>query len=194
MEESILSTKEYDLIKKIADKDGTAFSDFYNMYSKFVYNRSLRIVCDRGEAEEVVQEVFLQIWNTAETYNSSRGELLSWVLNITKSRAIDKLRNTKFKKQTISIKEECPLLKCDFRIKTEEEVEKTLIIKSALENLPTDQKKAIEIVYYDGLTQFEAAEKLKIPVGTIKTRIRLAVLKLRVNLSPYFNDETVANF
>jgi len=194
MVQSFISISELDLIKKIADKDRFAFSEFYNRFFRVVFNRSLRIVGDVGEAEEVVQEVFLQIWNTADTYNSKRGEILSWIINITKSRAIDKLRNIKFKKHSITIKEEYLLLKYDFKTKTEENTEKSLIIKNALDNLPTEQKKVIEIVYYDGFTQIEAAKKLKIPIGTIKTRIRLAVLKLRADLSPYFNDEIIANF
>ena len=184
---------ESELISGIVHKDRSAFSELYNRFSQSVFKWSLKIVKDKGEAEEVVQEVFLQIWNTAATYNSNRGEIATWIINITRSRAIDKLRNSKFKKQNITIKEEILLLKYDTRIKFEEKSENRSIIKNALNKLPTEQKKAIETVYYDGLTHIEAAEKLKIPVGTIKTRIRLAVSKLRIALLPYFKDQLLSN-
>ena len=193
MDQGIEWMTESDLINRIVDKDRSAFSELYNRFSQSVFKWSLRIVKDKGEAEEVVQEVFLQIWNTAATYNSNRGEISTWIINITRSRAIDKLRNSKFKNQNITIKDEILLLKYDTRIKFEEKSQNRSIIKNALNKLPTEQKKAIEIVYYDGLTHIEAAEKLKIPVGTIKTRIRLAVSKLRIDLSPYFKDQLLSN-
>ena len=184
---------ESELIIKIADKDRSAFSELYNRFSASVFKWSLRIVRDRDEAEEVVQEVFLQIWKSAKSYNSERGEIATWIINITKSRSIDKLRNTKFKRKNISIGEEL-LTKKRSGLMTEEKTEDRNIIKNALEKLPAEQKRAIEIVFFGGFTHHEAAEKLQIPVGTIKTRIRLAVSKLRVDLSTYFNDRMISNY
>ena len=188
MEQSIAWMSQSDLIDRITDRDILAFSELYNRFSSTVFHRSMKILRDKGEAEEVVQEVFLQIWNTAETYNSNSGQISTWIINITRSRAIVKLRNTRFKKQIITIRDEFIQLKYDLRMKVQEKAENRVIIKNVLEKLPKEQKKAIKIVYYDGLTHLEAAEKLKIPVGTIKTRIRLAVSKLRIDLSPFFND------
>jgi RNA polymerase sigma-70 factor (ECF subfamily) len=143
---------------------------------------------DKEDAEEVVQEIFLQVWNKAYSYDSERGAVSTWILNIARSRSIDKLRTVGYRQRNIEIDEEKVNSNDDVSRIIEDREESKKVIRQALENLPDKQRIAIEIVYFEGFTHLEAAEKLNEPVGTIKTRIRLGVLKLKEKIMPYLED------
>jgi RNA polymerase sigma-70 factor (ECF subfamily) len=142
----------------------------------------------RDEAEEVVQEIFLQVWNKADSYDAERGAISTWIVNIARSRSIDKLRTLGFREHTSELDEERVNSKSDLSRIIEDREESRKIIQEALDSLPENQRIAIEMVFFEGLTHIETAEKLNEPVGTIKTRIRLGVAKLKEKISPYIGD------
>ncbi len=184
------SNRELDqeLIEQVKKRNRSAFKEIYSRFSQVTYNLSLRILRDKEDAEEVVQEIFLQVWNKAYTYDPDRGAVSTWVLNIARSRAIDKLRTMGYRDKNIEIDEEKVNSNVDLSRTIEEREKSKNIIKQALDSLPDNQRIAIELVYFEGLTHMEVAEKLDEPVGTIKTRIRLGVLKLKDKIMPYIED------
>lgn len=184
------SNRELDqaLIDRVKKGDKTAFKEIYSRFSQVTYNLALRILRDKEDAEEVVQEIFLQIWNKAYSYDSERGAVSTWVLNIARSRAIDKLRTVGYRDKNIEIDEEKVNSNVDMSRTIEDREESKNVIRQALDTLPDKQRIAIELVYFGGLTHLEAAEELKEPVGTIKTRIRLGVMKLKDKIMPYIED------
>lgn len=176
------------LINQVKQGDKTAFKEIYTRFSQVVYNLALRMLRDKEDAEEVVQEIFLQIWNKAYSYDSERGAVSTWILNIARSRSIDKLRTIRYRDRNIEIDEEKVNSNDDLSRIIEDREESKNVIRQALDSLPDKQRIAIEIVYFEGFTHLEAAEKLNEPVGTIKTRIRLGVIKLKEKIMPYIED------
>ncbi len=181
-------SKQSDLMVRVAKKDKAAFNQLYDRFSQVVYNLSFRILKDRGEAEEIVQEVFFQIWEKASSYDPGRGAESTWILNIARSRAIDKLRALGFMRFNAELDVEKINPKSDFHRITEGKEEKRTIIQAALDNLPEEQRVAVEMAYFEGFTHYEIAEMLNKPVGTIKTRITLGVARLRKQLVNYFPE------
>jgi len=176
------------LMSRVAKRDKAAFNELYSRFSQVVFNLSFRILKDRGEAEEIVQEVFFQIWEKATFYDPDRGAESTWILNIARSRAIDKLRALGFMRFNAELDVEKINPKSGFHRTTEGREEKRTIIQAALDSLPEEQRLAVEMAYFDGFTHYEIAEKLNKPVGTIKTRITLGVAKLRKQLVNYFPE------
>lgn len=182
------SINEKELLPKIAHKDEEAFSELYNRFSQVVYNLSYRVVKNTSDAEEVVQKVFIQIWNKAENYDSNRGAVSTWIMNITRSRAIDKIRSNKKNKTTISMDDTFLQFISPKGFIIEDASEKREIIKNALAEIPSEQKTVVETIYFEGFTHSEAADHLDIPIGTVKTRLRLGILKLKDLISPYIGE------
>jgi len=184
------SNRELDqqLIEQVKNGDNTAFKEIYSRFSQVVYNLALRMLRDKEDAEEVVQEIFLQLWNKAYTYDSERGAVSTWIINIARSRSIDKLRTLGYRERNTEIGEEKVNSNSDLSRIIEDREESKNVIRQALDSLPYKQRTAIELVYFEGLTHLEAAEKLDEPVGTIKTRIRLGVMKLKDKIMPYIED------
>ncbi len=180
--------KPSDLMVRVTKKDKAAFNQLYSRFSQVVFNLSFRILKDRGEAEEIVQEVFFQVWEKASSYDPNRGAESTWILNIARSRAIDKLRALGFMRFNVELDVEKINPKSDFHRTTEGKEEKRTIIQRALDNLPEEQRVAVEMAYFDGFTHYEIAERLNKPVGTIKTRITLGVARLRKQLVNYFPE------
>jgi len=179
---------DQELIELVTRGDKSAFKEIYSRFSQVTYNLALRMLRDKEDTEEVVQEIFLQIWNKAHSYNPERGAVSTWILNIARSRAIDKLRSVGYRNKNIEIDEEKVNSNEDLARNIEDKDESKNVIKQALKSLPEKQRTAIELVYFEGLTHVEAAEKLNEPVGTIKTRIRLGVMKLKDKIIPYIED------
>lgn len=184
------SNRELDqeLIEQVKKGDKTAFKSIYSRFSQVTYNLALRILKDKEDAEEVVQEIFLQIWNKAYSYDPGRGAVSTWVVNIARSRSIDKLRTVGYRNKNVEINEEKVNSNADLSRTIEDRDESKNVIRQALDSLPDKQRIAIELVYFGGLTHIEAAEELEEPVGTIKTRIRLGVMKLKDKITPYIED------
>ena len=188
MRKNSQSGTDHELIDRIKNRDKPAFKEIYSRFSQAVFNLAFRMLGNRGDAEEVVQDIFLQVWNKAPTYDRGRGAVSTWIINIARSRSIDKLRTLGYRNKNTEINEEKMSSNSDFSRILEDREEMKNVIEKALDKLPDTQRAAIEIVYFEGLTHIEAAEELNEPVGTIKTRIRLGVIKIKEDISPYIKE------
>ncbi len=156
-------------------------AELYDRHARPIYSLALRILGDETEAEDIVQEVFSQAWKQAARYNASRGAVGAWLLTLARSRAIDRLRAKRARPGDVSDERVAGQLvdagpPADLLVLSSEQVAR---VRAALDELPLLQRAAIELAYYEGLTHAEIADRLEQPLGTVKTRIRLAMLKLR---------------
>jgi RNA polymerase sigma-70 factor (ECF subfamily) len=169
------------LIERIVARDEHAVAELYDRHCRLLLGLILRILRDRSEAEEVLQEVFVLVWTRAETYNVSLGPPAAWLVRIARNRAIDRLRANAVRLRAVeSVPQpeaiETPEAKAGIS-------EQQRAVARALDTLPSDQRVLIEQAYFLGLTQSELAERFKLPLGTVKTRIRTGMLALRTQLS-----------
>lgn len=170
------------LLRAIAQKEEQALARLYDLYSSAVFGCLLRILGQREEAEEVLLEVFWQAWEQADRYDPERGAPFTWLFAIARSRALDRLRARQRRAATLKAagaqgwsdapQPDTPEVDVLFR-------ELRGQVLAALARLPAEQREAIELAYYGGLTQGEIAERTGIPLGTVKTRVRLGLLRLR---------------
>lgn len=173
------------LIGRVGRGDQGALEALYNETRRPVESTVHRIVGDWHAAEEVASEVYLQIWKKARVFNPARGTPLSWVLTIARHRAIDHIRAGKRTKEKESeLQESWVAVTGDDPEKDSCRVEISNRIQAALQELSSAQREAIETIYFDGLSHREAARRLNLPLGTIKTRIRLALARMRNQLRP----------
>jgi RNA polymerase sigma-70 factor (ECF subfamily) len=186
MSSKAASFPETELISRVGQRDKTAFSELYDRYSQLVMNVAWRILHEQQEAEDTVQEVFLQVWNDAATFDPNRGTVSSWLATISRSRAIDRLRSRKSRMIADPVAEEWHMTAKDpIAIgKPQEAIENQLLVSRAITSLTSEQRVAIEMAYFEGLSQSEIAETLKEPLGTVKTRIRSGLMKLKEMLAP----------
>lgn len=170
-----------ELIRKMAAGDTAAFARFYDRYAPLVYPLILRIVREPAEAADVIQEVFWETWQRAGDYDPARGTPEAWMVTRARSRAIDRVRSTRRRGDVFvtSPVEDAASLPSEPVRDPADRVEDQRTVRSALERLPDAQREVIELAYYAGLTQTEIAERLKQPLGTVKTRIRLGLTRLR---------------
>ena len=170
-------------LRRLAAGDGDAAARLYDRHARAVYSLALRIVNDEGDAEDVVQEVFAQAWRQAARYDASRGVVAAWLLMMTRSRAIDKLRSARARPDSRAVYDprvidEMPAVLRDAPSRIID-AENARLAQRALAELPLLQRLVIELAYYEGLTQREIADRLEQPLGTVKSRLRLGLLKLR---------------
>ncbi len=171
---------------RIRERDQMALEQLYDRYERVVYSFAYRIVNDAMAAEEVVQELFLRIWNYGERYEANQGKLTTWMFVITRNIAVDMLRRKSVRDKDAPIETEVLQQFTDETADTAQEVERRAEseeMKQALNVLSVDQKHVIELIYYQGLTQQEVAEKHGIPLGTVKSRVRLAMKQLKRRLT-----------
>ena len=168
-------------LEKTAGGDDRAFASFYEESSRLVHSVAMRFLADKADADEVTLDVFTQVWRSASVFDAKRGTVTAWLVTMARSRAIDKLRSvaSKMRKQE-SIDEGFELAE---RRDTPEQT--TLLnqrrrkVKSALAKLPVDQSRAINLAYFEDLSHQEISDRLKLPLGTVKTRIRMGIMRLR---------------
>jgi RNA polymerase sigma-70 factor, ECF subfamily len=177
------------IVERLVRGDGAALEELYDRYGRAVYSFSLRMLGDVQSAEELTQEVFVKLWRQAQSYQQSRGAFLTWLLSITHNMAIDEIRRRKRRPLVLDGQDEDgPLLILpDTRTDVEHSAWLTTLqsyVRDALAEIPAAQRQAIELAYFGGLTQREIAERLGEPLGTVKTRMRLGMLKLRDLLGP----------
>jgi RNA polymerase sigma-70 factor (ECF subfamily) len=167
-----------ELARKVAARDRTAFLALYDRYAARVYGLCLRMLQEPSAAEEVSQETFLKLWSRAGQFDPRRGALLSWLLTIARRSALDRLRREARRPlyQPADVEELFEQI-ADPSSETEEARWRSL--RLALQQLPREQRAAIELAYYQGLSHREIAEFLDTPLGTVKTRIRLGMQRLR---------------
>lgn len=170
-------------MKQLAAGDQTAFAAFYDATSASVFGIVLRVLRDRAQAEEVTQEVFLEAWRTAARYDAQQGTPAAWVNTIAHRRAIDRVRSVERSAQRDQrhAEGEQAMSSPDTSdvVVARAEGER---VRAALQRLPEAQRTALSLAYFDGHTQREVAELLDVPLGTVKTRMRDAMKKLRVHL------------
>jgi RNA polymerase sigma-70 factor (ECF subfamily) len=173
------------LVALMAKGDRTALAQLYDRLAGPVYSLVYRMLGDGAEAQDLSQEVFLQLWTTAETYEPGRGSVFSWVITLARNRAIDRLRMRRRRTELLSGAaldlQPAPLQESDGAA-TLDAREDSATVRAALAGLPVDQRQAIELAYFSGLTQQEIAARLREPLGTIKARIRRGLLRLRQEL------------
>jgi RNA polymerase sigma-70 factor (ECF subfamily) len=171
------------LVRLIAQAQSEALGELYDRYSRLVFSLALRAVGNQGIAEEVTQDTFLRIWERASTYRSDQGKVVTWMLSITRNRSIDILRYQKVRPDAHSISwDENPFFDPAGTDNVEGEAESRQQrhrVRQALLQLPEEQRAALALAYFKGYTQEQIAVSLGEPLGTVKTRIRLAMQKLR---------------
>jgi RNA polymerase sigma-70 factor (ECF subfamily) len=188
---SLREQERLTLIRRIATGDQSALADLYDTMSRQVYGLVIRIVSDSGAAEEVTLEVFTQVWRQASLYDLSRGTPSAWLCTLARSRAIDRLRSgAQERRRAEPIESVSSTAAADGADPeaTAADSERRARVQTALEQLPAEQREAIELAYFGGFSHSEIAERLGQPLGTVKTRIRLAMVRLREALVDYRED------
>ena len=175
------------LIERIVARDEAAVAELYDRHCRLLFGLILRVIRDRSEAEEILQEVVVLVWTRAQTYNVSLGPPAAWLVRIARNRAIDRLRANAVRLRAVeSAPEPEPADNPESRAGVSEQQR---AVMRALESLPAEQRVLIEQAYFLGLTQSELAERFKLPLGTVKTRIRTGMLALREQLSKVFIEQ-----
>ena len=170
-----------DLIREMAEGDRDAFARFYDRHARQVYPLIARIVRDPADAADVLQEVFWEAWQSAASYDPGRGTPEAWIFMRARTRAIDRVRAVRRRGETFvaPVDERVAAAAVDPGGDAAERAEDRDLVLGALGHLPDTQREVLELAYYGGLTQTEIAERLKQPLGTVKTRIRLGLERLR---------------
>jgi RNA polymerase sigma-70 factor (ECF subfamily) len=178
------------LVERVATGDQSAMAALYDATNRFTYSLILRVLGDMGSAEEVLIDVYTQIWRQAASYDANRGAPLAWMATIARSRAIDRLRSgwqDQHRKESLDVLGDAPANAAS----PEESAaasERQRFVREALNLLTPEQRRVIELAYYSGLSHSEIAEKLNQPLGTVKTRTRLGMMKLREALAPLLGE------
>jgi RNA polymerase sigma-70 factor, ECF subfamily len=172
------------LVKRFLQRDVSAFEELYERHSRMVYGLVLRIVHQASTAEEVVQDIFLQLWRNASQYDISRGPFLPWLLTLARNRALDQLRlkSERQRRREEQTEELPPVVTApDFEHSLDAKRRATRV-RELIASLQPQQKRAIELAYFEGLSHSEIAAKLQEPLGTVKSWIRNGLLKLKEGL------------
>jgi RNA polymerase sigma-70 factor (ECF subfamily) len=177
-----LSGGDLETVRRMASGDPAAVGELYDRHARAMYSLGCRILSDASEAEDVVQEVFSQAWRQADRYDAERATVAGWLLMMTRTRSIDRLRARQVR----------PAVTGDAEAKLQQQrdpspgpeaaavtSDSVARMRTAFAELSEGQRQAIELAYFGGLTQADIAEQLREPLGTVKTRIRTALLKLR---------------
>lgn len=170
------------LIAQVASGDSHALEQLYGRYGRVVYGLALRILNSAEQAEDVAQETFWRVWRRAATFDAGSGQFSPWLFGIARNLCIDELRRRQTRPATTPVEEQVLLAVPDAQPAVEDltwEAERRRLITIALSELPADQRQVIELAYFGGLSQREIAQQLDNPLGTVKTRIRLALQKLK---------------
>lgn len=184
------SVDDSTLVERMAERDEKALSELYRRYSSMLLGLSRRILGSTEDAEEVLQEVFVQAWSQAHRYDSKRASASTWLVLLTRSRSIDLLRNRKVRRRTAD-----NAGREQFQHHTSPEGASNVLsderrqrMTSAMADLPQEQRQVLEFSFFRGLTQRQISEQTGIPLGTVKTRTLLAMRKLRVALEDEVNQ------
>jgi RNA polymerase sigma-70 factor (ECF subfamily) len=182
---------DQELLAAIAEKDSAAIAELYDRYSRIVYGALLRLLRDTDDAEDILQEVFIQVWRKASTYQSSLGAPKQWMIRIAHNRAINLIRSkrSKMKQSEVSISEDGTIASGSMEIAGDDlfakatAAEHNRLLQDALGTLPEDQQHLLDLSFLQGYSHGEISEMLKMPLGTVKTKIRNGLLALRSQLS-----------
>jgi RNA polymerase sigma-70 factor (ECF subfamily) len=172
------------LINRVVVRDPSAIGELYDRYSRLLFGLILRILKERGEAEDVLQEVFLSVWTRAESYNASLGSPAGWLVGIARNRAIDRLRANSVRLRAMDVPAPPPVAENPEWQAARGERQRD--VARALDALPAEQRTLIEEAYFLGLTHSELAARFRLPLGTVKTRVRTGMVALRQQLQENF--------
>ncbi len=179
------------LVALVARRDERALGALYDRYSRLAFSLAVRIVGDRALAEEITADSFVSVWRASSSYSAERGRFVAWLMSVVRHRAIDELRrlNVRPEGSAVELNEALQTIPHpDGLDDLLDARQRQKVVRSALAGLPAPQREALELAYFGGLTQQEIAEKTGVPLGTIKTRMRLGLLKMREELRR-FEDE-----
>ena len=175
--------QDSDLFRRTAAGDDQSLRELHRRYSGVLLATAMRVLNNARDAEEVVQEAFVQIWEKASVYDAQRGKPLTWAMTLTRNKAIDHLRRVQRRRRLQDeVAEEAKIWDHVVENDSSDEAEaheRKDIVRSAVIQLSADQRRAIEMAFFGGMTQLEIAQKLDEPLGTVKARIRRGMLKLR---------------
>ena len=170
---------DVDLLKAIARQDESALAELYDRYRVILFGLLVRILNSREEAEDVLQEVFLQVWRRAADFDESRGRPFTWLVTLARSRGIDRLRSLGARERVAIAGAREPSEEVSDAVADAFKSEQRSLVNTALAQLPDEQKRPLMLAYFEGLTQSEIATKLGAPLGTVKTRMRAGLMKMR---------------
>lgn len=174
---------EHELIAQIAKKNKTALATLYDKYSRLIYSLVYKVVQKHEDTEEVMQEVFLQIWEKAQYFDPSKGNVYVWIVTLTRNKAIDRIRSKYYRQTKVNSEIETLslYLENDETSALDQSLtdERALYVRKALQELPENQKILLQDAYYLGFSQSELAERYELPLGTVKTRMRSGLKKLQ---------------
>lgn len=168
-----------DLLRAVSRGDERALAAIYDRYRLILFGLILRILHDRPEAEDVLQEAFLQVWRRAADFDESRGRAFTWLVTIARSRALDRLRALGSRARLAEEVGHSPHYEVGDAAEDALKSEQGTIVRQALAELPEEQRRTLFLAYFEGLTQTEIAARLGDPLGTVKTRMRSGLIKLR---------------
>ena len=176
-----------ELMRRMGRSDREAFTQLYDRFSRPLYATALRILSNAAEAEDIVQDVFLALWEKASDFESSRGSAFAWAVTLTRNRAIDRIRMRKRRSELLAetTAEDAGTQPTNSGLDSADALaskEQAGAVRAAVAALPVEQQAAVELAFFGGLTQQEIAEKLREPLGTVKARIRRGLLRLRETL------------
>jgi RNA polymerase sigma-70 factor (ECF subfamily) len=184
------SSDDLALVRRIADGDAAALGELYERFAGMLLALARRILGPAGDAEEVLQESLVQVWNQADRYDAGRSSVSTWLILILRSRALDRLRSRAARDRTVEAAAAQPP-PADTSSAAEEHVlhrERREQVRAALIELPEEQRRVIELAFYEGLSQSEIALRTGTPLGTVKTRALLGMKKLRQALRPTIQE------
>lgn len=171
----VTASEDAVLLDRVRTGDQQAMTAIFDRYATMIYSVALRVLKDTGEAEDVMQEIFVQVWRDPNSFVSGKGSLGAWLLVVTRNRAIDVIRR---RKPTDSVDD--VVLHSSTNLASEAE-RNTMIgkVRRVMQGMPVEQQKSLELAFFEGLSHTEIAQKTGDPLGTVKTRIRLALISLR---------------
>jgi RNA polymerase sigma-70 factor (ECF subfamily) len=170
---------DVELLRAVTGGDEAALSELYDRYRLILFGLLLRILHSRAEAEDCLQEVFLQVWRQAAGFDEARGRPFTWLVTMARSRAIDRLRALSSRDRTAQDAAREVVEETSDAFTDTIRSEQSATVRRALDALPEEQRRVLELAYFEGLTQSEIAARLSQPLGTIKTRTRSGMMKLR---------------
>jgi RNA polymerase sigma factor (sigma-70 family) len=174
----IIKYDEEELIALLQSGDQSAFAYLYDNYAPALYGIIFRIINNKELAEDVLQEAFVKIWNNFSNYDATKGRLFTWMLNITRNLSIDTIRGKSYKKQNKIQSTENAVINASNSTNENDRFD-ALGVRKQVSALREDQKQIIDLAYFEGFTQNEISQKLGIPLGTVKTRMRTAISELK---------------
>jgi RNA polymerase sigma-70 factor (ECF subfamily) len=181
-----LDAADADLLRRMTGGERTALDSLFQRHGSRVHGLLLRMLGASGEAEEVLQDVFLQAWTRAQAYRSEKGSPRTWLMVMARSRALDRIRATRAaRRRDDAALAEQPLVEVPVVEEDLERQELAGTMRNLLGELPAEQREAIELAFYAGLTHTQVAERLGVPLGTIKSRILMGMKKLKAGLGTY---------